>query len=57
MKNFLVTGALGFIASNFVNYMSLKYPHARFVVLDKKDYCSSFDNILKQLEEQCPGKM
>lgn len=48
MKNFLITGALGFIASNFVNYMSLKYPHARFVVLDKKDYCSSFENITKQ---------
>jgi len=48
MKNFLITGALGFIGSNFVNYMSLKYPHAMFVVLDKKDYCSSVENINKQ---------
>ena len=48
MKNFLITGALGFIASNFVNFMSLKYPHARFIILDKKDYCSSLENINKQ---------
>ena len=48
MKIFLITGALGFIGSNFVNYMSLKYPHAKFLVLDKKDYCSSIDNISKQ---------
>lgn len=48
MKNFLITGALGFIASNFVNYMSLKYPHAKFIILDKKDYCSSLENINKQ---------
>jgi dTDP-glucose 4,6-dehydratase len=47
MKNFLITGALGFIGSNFVNYMSLKYPHAKFIVLDKKDYCSSVENINK----------
>lgn len=45
MKNFLVTGALGFIASNFVNYMSKKYPNSNFIVLDKKDYCSSVENI------------
>lgn len=47
MKYFLITGALGFIGSNFVNYMSLKYPHARFIILDKKDYCSSMENINK----------
>ncbi len=45
MKNFLITGALGFIASNFVNYMSKKYPDNNFIVLDKKDYCSSIENI------------
>lgn len=48
MKNLLVTGALGFIGSNFINYMSLKYPHMHFTVLDKKDYCSSVENINKQ---------
>lgn len=48
MRNFLVTGALGFIASNFVNYMSLKYTHIKIIILDKKDYCSSIENINKQ---------
>jgi|688.fasta_scaffold215612_2 UDP-glucose 4,6-dehydratase len=48
MKNFLITGALGFIGSNFVNYMSCKYPHIKMLILDKKDYCSSIDNIDKQ---------
>jgi len=45
MKNFLITGALGFIASNFVNYMSVAYPDCKFIILDKKDYCSSLANI------------
>jgi len=45
MKNFLITGALGFIASNFVNYMSLKYPNYKFIILDVNDYCSSMYNI------------
>lgn len=47
MKNFLVTGALGFIGSHFANYMSLKYPHAKFIILDRKDYCGSLENIDK----------
>jgi dTDP-glucose 4,6-dehydratase len=48
MKNLLITGGLGFIASNFVNYMSIKYPHIKLIILDKKDYCSSIDNIKKE---------
>ena len=46
MKNFLITGALGFIGSNFVNYYSDKYPDVKITILDKKDYCSSEANIL-----------
>lgn len=45
MKNLLVTGALGFIGSNFVNYMAQKYPYVKFIVLDKKTYCSSIKNL------------
>ena len=47
MENYtyLVTGALGFIGSNFVNYMAAKYIDATFIVLDKKTYCSSEENI------------
>ena len=48
MKNVLVTGGLGFIGSNFVNYMSNKYTHAKFIVLDKLDYCASLENINKE---------
>ena len=47
MKNFLITGALGFIGSNFVNYMSSKYPEYKFVILDILDYCASLDNVVK----------
>jgi len=47
MKNILVTGAAGFILSNFVNYMSKKYPDMKFIVLDILDYCASLDNINK----------
>jgi dTDP-glucose 4,6-dehydratase len=45
MSNFLVTGALGFIGSNFVNYYQDKYPKSKIIVLDKKDYCASEQNI------------
>ena len=48
MKNFLITGALGFIFSNVTNYLSLKYPHIKIYILDKKDYCSSIENINKE---------
>lgn len=45
----MITGALGFIDPNFINYMSTKYPHVQFIILDKKDYCSSVENIDKHL--------
>jgi len=43
--NFLISGALGFIGSNFVNFYQDKYPDSKIVVLDKKDYCASEENI------------
>lgn len=45
MKNLLVTGALGFIGSNFVNHMSEKYNDIKIVILDKQSYCSSITHI------------
>jgi dTDP-glucose 4,6-dehydratase len=46
MKRYLVTGALGFIGSNFVNYLLETSPTLeRVVVLDKKDYCSSLKSV------------
>jgi len=44
----LVTGALGFIGSNFVNFFAAKYPTTNIIILDKKDYCSSIQNIDSQ---------
>lgn len=41
----LVTGALGFIGSNFVNFFASKYPETNIIILDKNDYCSSIQNI------------
>lgn len=46
MKNILVTGGLGFIGSNFVNYMVNKYKEIKIIILDKKDYCASEENVL-----------
>jgi dTDP-glucose 4,6-dehydratase len=43
--NFLITGALGFIGSNFVNFYLDKHPNVKIIVLDKCDYCSSHLNI------------
>lgn len=45
-----ITGAAGFIGSNFVHYMAEKYPHYDFVLIDKLTYASglrgySWENI------------
>lgn len=48
MKNILITGGLGFIGSNFVNYMAAKYPQSNIIILDILDYCASIDNIFKR---------
>lgn len=48
MKNVLITGAAGFIGSNFINYVSKKYSESLFIGLDMLDYCSSVKNIKKR---------
>lgn len=48
-KNILITGAAGFIGSNVVSSLVLKYPNYNFISLDKLDYCSSLNN-LKEIE-------
>jgi dTDP-glucose 4,6-dehydratase len=45
MKNLLVTGGLGCIGSNFVNYISEKYPDVNIIIYDINDYCASTQNI------------
>ncbi len=44
-KTVLLTGAAGFIGSNFLEYMFDKYPEYRFVVLDALTYAGSLENI------------
>jgi dTDP-glucose 4,6-dehydratase len=41
----LVTGGCGFIASNFLQYMVVKYPEIHFVNVDKVDYCSTIRGV------------
>lgn len=45
MKTILVTGGAGFIGSNFVHYLSTKYPHYKILILDALTYAGSVDNI------------
>lgn len=52
MKNILVTGAAGFIGSNFINYMTKTYGDKyTYVVYDKLTYAANMDN-LKESEEK-----
>ncbi len=44
-KTVLLTGAAGFIGSNFLKYMFDKYPSYQFLVLDSLTYAGNLDNI------------
>ena len=44
-KTVFLTGAAGFIGSNFLKYMFDKYPHYNFVVLDALTYAGNMENI------------
>ena len=43
--NLLVTGGCGFIGSNFINYISKKYPNYFIVNIDALYYCANEKNI------------
>jgi len=47
--NILITGAAGFIGSNFARYMVNKYPEHKFIIFDKLTYAGNLEN-LKDLE-------
>jgi dTDP-glucose 4,6-dehydratase len=49
MKTLLVTGGAGFIGSNFVNYMFMKYPDYRLIVIDALTYAGDVGNILPEV--------
>lgn len=46
---FLVTGGAGFIGSNYLHYVTEKYPEDQFVCLDALTYAGNYNN-LKMLE-------
>lgn len=43
--NYLISGGLGFIGSNFVNHIVKNDEFNKIVILDIKDYCSSLSNV------------
>ncbi|MCL4341709.1 MAG: dTDP-glucose 4,6-dehydratase [Candidatus Thermoplasmatota archaeon] len=47
----LVTGGLGFIGSNFINYWLSNYPNDYIVNVDKVTYSANFNNIIKHDSE------
>ncbi len=48
---FLITGGAGFIASNYLHYVTDKYPEDYFVCLDSLTYAGNYNNI-KDLENK-----
>jgi dTDP-glucose 4,6-dehydratase len=48
MKNILVTGGCGFIASNFLNHVIKKYRDMCFINIDALYYCSDINNITEE---------
>ena len=54
MKSYLVTGAAGFIGSNFIKYMLAKHDDIRIVVLDLLTYAGYLGTIAKNIDnERC----
>lgn len=50
-KTIFLTGACGFIGSNFLKYMFEKYPDYHFDVLDLLTYAGSLENIPEEIRE------
>ncbi|MBS5790299.1 dTDP-glucose 4,6-dehydratase [Fusobacterium sp.] len=52
MKNYLVTGAAGFIGANFLKYILNKHKDIFVVVLDKLTYAGNLKNIENELKDK-----
>ena len=50
--NILVTGAAGFIGSNFVHYYVEKHPEDKIIVLDKLTYAGNLKNLAPYVDEE-----
>ncbi|MFK7993455.1 MAG: dTDP-glucose 4,6-dehydratase [Granulosicoccus sp.] len=53
MKRLLVTGAAGFIGSNFVRYWVEEYPEDFIVIVDALTYAGNRSNITDLLSQRC----
>ena len=51
-KNILITGAAGFIASNFLNYWVKKYPEDKIIALDILSYASNINSIKSLIDRK-----
>jgi len=51
MKNLLVTGGCGFIASNFINYYFNANTEVNIVNIDAMYYCANEKNVLEEIRE------
>ncbi|WP_080903853.1 dTDP-glucose 4,6-dehydratase [Parabacteroides sp. Marseille-P3160] len=51
MKNYLVTGAAGFIGANFLKYLLATYPDCRVIALDLLTYAGNLKTIEKDMED------
>ncbi len=47
MKNILITGAAGFIGSNYAEFMANKYPEYNLIIFDKLTYAGNINNLEK----------
>ena len=50
MKTYLVTGAAGFIGSNYIKYILSRHEDIRVVILDALTYAGNFETISKDIE-------
>lgn len=50
-RTFLITGAAGFIGTNFVKMLLKDMPEARIVVVDALTYCGNIANISEEIAE------
>ena len=50
-KVVFLTGAAGFIGSNFLQYMFDKYPSYKFIILDALTYAGNLDNIPRYIRD------
>ncbi|KAK9476758.1 hypothetical protein V1514DRAFT_335862 [Lipomyces japonicus] len=54
IRNILITGGAGFIASWICRHLALQYEHYNVVCFDRLDYCASLNNIA-YLVANCPN--